>query len=132
MIRLLSTWLLVPLVAAALLAGCGSSSSSSSTSGSSTATTAGSSTSTAAQAPVPGSEAGACKQRVQRLPGLPAATRERLERICDRASSSDPNAVRKAAEEGCRELINASPLPNGAAKERALAACKNAGGSKSK
>jgi hypothetical protein len=37
---------------------------------------------------------------------------------------------RKAAEEACRELVNASPLPPGDAKDRALSACKNVGGAR--
>jgi hypothetical protein len=61
---------------------------------------------------------------------LEQGTRERLEAICQKAASGDVNAERKAAEEGCRELVKASLLPAGKARDRALAACKNAGGAK--
>jgi hypothetical protein len=67
---------------------------------------------------------------VQSLPHLKQSTKERLETICEKAASGDVNARRKAAEEACRELVNASPLPAGEARDRALAACKNAGGAK--
>jgi hypothetical protein len=72
----------------------------------------------------------ACKRGVQLLPHLPQSAKERLEAICEKAASGDVNTKRKAAEEACRELVNASPLPAGAAKERALAACKNVGAAK--
>lgn len=130
MVRPIATWLLAPLLAVALLAGCGSSSSSSSSSTSTSAATTGSTASTAAKLPQVASAVASCKQGVQRLPQLRASTRERLEQICEKAGSGDKQAVQKAAEEGCREIVNASPLPAGSAKDRALAACKHAGGSK--
>jgi len=65
---------------------------------------------------------------VQSLPHLRQSTKERLEKICEKAASSDAVEKRKAAVEACRELVNGSPLPAGKPKERALAACKNAGG----
>jgi hypothetical protein len=129
------------LAAAALLAGCGSSSSSSGSSAatsstpaatSSTATTPTSSTGTSTSSKVPGGgeAVAACKRGIQSLPHLQQKVTEKLEAICEKAASGDVNAKRKAAEEACRELVNASPLPAGEAKDRALAACKNAGGSK--
>jgi len=75
----------------------------------------------------PANAVAACKHGVQSLPHLKQSTKARLETICEKADA-DPNARRKAAEEACRELVNASPLPAGKAKERALAACKHAGG----
>jgi hypothetical protein len=149
--------LLPALTAAVLLAGCGSSSSSSSSSGSSAATTSTSSTATtsAPSAPAtaqtgstattatsptptstsPKSPGGAaavasCRHGVQSLPHLKQSIKEKLEEICQKAASGDVNAKRKAAQEACRELVNASPLPAGEARDRALAACKNAGGAK--
>jgi hypothetical protein len=71
-----------------------------------------------------------CKHGVEQLPTLRASTRAKLVKICDKAGSGDPNATRKAAEEACREIVNASPLPAGSAKDRALAGCKHAGTSK--
>ncbi len=138
MVRRLRISLPALLVAAALLAGCGSSSSSSSSPGSSAATSSTpassqtSSTATSTTSKVPGgTEAvAACKRGIQSLPHLQQKVTERLEAICEKAAGGDANAQRKAAEEACRELVNASPLPSGEAKNRALAACKNAGGAK--
>jgi hypothetical protein len=146
MVRRLHASLLPILAAAVLLAGCGSSSSSSSSSGSSaatsstpstaqtgsTATTPTSSTPTSTSPKLPGGAAAvaSCRHGVQSLPHLKQSTREKLEEICQKADSGDVNAKRKAAEEACRELVNASPLPAGEARDRALAACKNAGGAK--
>lgn len=149
MARRLHASLLPILAAAVLLAGCGSSSSSSSTSSSSssaatstpstaqtgsssTAPTPTSSTPTSTSSKLPGGAAAvaSCRHGVQSLPHLKQSTREKLEEICQKADSGDVNAKRKAAEEACRELVNASPLPAGEARDRALAACKNAGGAK--
>jgi hypothetical protein len=148
MARRLHASLLPALAAAVLLAGCGSSSSSSSSSGSSaatpstpstgqtgsssTATTPASSTPTSTSPKPPGGAAAvaSCRHGVQSLPHLKQGTKEKLEEICQKADSGDVNARRKAAEEACRELVNASPLPAGEARDRALAACKNAGGAK--
>ncbi len=60
------------------------------------------------------------------------STREKLEAICEKAASGDVNAKREAAEEACQELVNGSSLPAGKAKNRALAACKNAGRARAK
>jgi len=119
----------VLLAAAALLAGCGSSSSSSGSSAptSSTPTTG---TSTSPKLPGGADAVASCKRGIQSLPHLQQKVAEKLEAICEKAASGDVNAKRKAAEEACRELVNASPLPTGDAKNRALAACKNAGGAK--
>jgi hypothetical protein len=122
------------LAAAALLAGCGSSSSSSGSSAATSSTPATSSTGTSTSSKVPGgAEAvAACKRGIQSLPHLQQKVTERLEAICEKAASGDAGAQRQAAEEACRELVNASPLPPGGAKERALSACKNAGGTSAK
>jgi hypothetical protein len=150
MARRLHLSLLPALLAAVLLAGCGSSSSSSSSSsGSSAATPSTPSTSATAQtgstatsttsptptstsSKLPGGAAAvaSCRHGVQSLPHLKQSIREKLEEICQKAASGDVNARRKAAQEACRELVNASPLPAGEARDRALAACKNAGGAK--
>ena len=149
MVRRLRISLPALLVAAALLAGCGSSSSSSGSSAAtsstpattsstatattptgSTATTPTSSTGTSTSAKGGAEAVAACKRGIQSLPHLQQKVTERLEAICEKAAGGDANAQRKAAEEACRELVNASPLPSGEAKNRALAACKNAGGAK--
>jgi hypothetical protein len=134
MIRKLSMWLLVALVGGALLAGCGSSSSSSSQTSSApastTATTPTTSTSSSdsdkggsSSTPTGATAVARCREGVKAAASLPASTRSKLEEICNKAGSGDPDAVRKAAREACVELINVSPLPDGAAKEKALASC---------
>lgn len=148
MVRRLRISLPALLAAAALLAGCGSSSSSSGSSAATSSTPATSQTSSTATTPtnstgtsstgtstsskVPGgAEAvAACKRGIQSLPHLQQKVTEKLEAICEKAASGDASAQRKAAEEACRELVNASSLPAGEARNRALAACKNAGGAK--
>jgi hypothetical protein len=148
MARRLHASLLPALAAAVLLAGCGSSSSSSNSSGSSAATsstpstsqtgssstattpTSSTPTSTSPKLPRGAAAVASCRHGVQSLPHLKQSIKEKLEEICQKAASGDVNAKRKAAEEACRELVNASPLPAGEARDRALAACKNAGGAK--
>jgi hypothetical protein len=149
------------LLAAALLVGCGGSSNSSSSSSSgsisatsstpattqtsstatvttptsSTATTPTTSTGTSTSPKKsPGGAAGvaSCRHGVQSLPHLKQSTKEKLEELCQKADSSDVNAKRKAAEEACEALVSASPLPSGEARDRALAACKNAGRARAK
>jgi hypothetical protein len=95
-----------------------------------TGSTSSTGTSTKPHAPAGAAAVASCKRGVRSLPHLKQSTTERLETICEKAASGDVNAKRKAAEEACRELVNASPLPAGEAKERALAACRNAGGAK--
>ncbi len=145
MIRKLSTWLLVASVGGVLVAGCGSSSSSSSQTSSTPAATTSATTTSPATTTTPtttpsttggsdkggssGSQSGAaavaqCKQGVQAATTLSASVKSKLLAICEKAGSGDPNAVRKAAQEVCAELINASPIPAGPAKEKALASCK--------
>jgi hypothetical protein len=124
------TWLLAALIAGVLLAGCGSSSST--TSSAAPATTAAaattSSTPSATITPVGGAAAvAACKQAIQAQTTLPAGAKSKLEAICAKAASGDQAAVRKAAQEVCEEVVNKSAVPAGAAREQALAACKQAG-----
>jgi hypothetical protein len=129
-LRLLS--LLSALLLVALLVGCGSSSSSSTGSTDSSSSSGSSSTASTSSTKLPAvsSAVASCKHGVEQLPTLRASTRARLVEICDKAGSGDPNATRKAAEEACREIVNASPLPAGSAKERALDGCKHVGASK--
>jgi ABC-type glycerol-3-phosphate transport system substrate-binding protein len=134
MIRRLSPTALALLAAGALLAGCGSSSSSSSGGSSSSTASTSSSSSTASTASAPAAKSpkvaaavAQCKQGVKVLPTLPQATKSRLESICDKAASNDPKAVRTASREACEEIVKASPLPAGTARDRALSGCKSAG-----
>lgn len=138
MIRKLSSAPLVALACAALCAGCGSSSSSSS----STAATGASTSSTSSTAPgaatTPSSTTTTgggklspaavqrCKSGVNVLPTLPQKTKRKLETICDKAASGNPAVIGAAAREGCEEIVRASPVPPGAARDRALAGCKSA------
>jgi hypothetical protein len=132
------TWLLAALIAAALLAGCGSSSSTTSSAAPATSsaapatsTPAASSTPSATTTPAVGSAGAAavaaCKQAIQAQTTLPAGAKSKLEAVCAKAANGDQAAVRKAAEEVCEEVVNKSNVPAGAAREQALAACKSAG-----
>jgi hypothetical protein len=123
-----SKWLAVALVGGLFVAGCGSSSSSSSstTSSSTPATTATKSTSSITVPTGPGvaQAVAACKSVVQKAPTLSAATKAKIEGICEKAGTN-PAAARTAAKEVCIEVVNASPIPSGSIKEKALAACKS-------
>ena len=143
MIRELSKWLVVALVGSVFIAGCGSSSNSTSSSQSSstpapssaaggttsstpvtTGTTSTAPTSTPSAAGVAQAVA-ACKSIITRAPTLSAATKAKVEDICNKAASGDLAGARAAAKEVCAEVINASPIP-GPAKAQALAACQHA------
>lgn len=129
MIPRLTTWLAVALTGGVLLTGCGSSTSTTSTSQSTStaaATTASSGTAVPAVANNPAVQqaVAACKHGVQSASGLSSNTKAKIEGICDKAGSGDENAAKEAARELCIELVNASPLPAGSIKERAIAECK--------
>jgi len=138
MFRQSSKRLVVALVGAVFIAGCGSSSSttssqSNSTSAPSSATTSSTpastaTTSTSPTIPSSGSAGVAdavaeCKSVIQREPTLSASLKAKVEGICNKAASGNLNGARAAAKEVCVEIINASPIPS-AAKAQALAACK--------
>jgi hypothetical protein len=122
MIRKLCAVQPVVLAAAALLVGCGSSSSTAKTGGSTSST----STPTTAAGNLSARDVKRCKHGVSVLPALSQATKSRLEAICEKAASGDRAAARTAAREACEEIIKASPLPAGRARDRALAGCKDA------
>jgi hypothetical protein len=130
--RTLFTWLLIPLAAGILLAGCGSSSSSTSGSTpSTTATTSSTSPSTTSTTGTTASPATAtavesCKRGTKAIPTLSSSTRSKIERICEKAGTGDVAATRVAAREVCEEIVKASPLPEGSAKQHAVAGCKAA------
>ena len=140
MIRQRSRWLVVVVVGSVFIAGCGSSSSSSTSSQSSSpaATTARlrhppgprlSTPSTTPGAPSSAAVADAvaeCKSVIKEAPTLGASTKAKVEAICNKAADGDLAGARAAAKEVCEEVINASPIPAGAVKEHALAACKAA------
>jgi hypothetical protein len=135
MIRQRSRWLVVVVIGSMFIAGCGSSSSSSSTSSqsSSPAATSGTTTSTPSTTTsgAPGSAAVAdavaeCKSVIKEAPTLGASTKAKVEAICNKAADGDLAGARAAAKEVCEEVINSSPIPAGAIKEHALAACKAA------
>jgi hypothetical protein len=143
MIRELSKWLVVALVGSVFIAGCGSGSNSTSSSQSSstpapsgaaggqtsstpatTGTTSTAPTSTPSAAGVAQAVA-VCKSIITRASTLSAATKAKVEGICNKAASGDLAGARAAAKEVCAEVINASPIP-GPAKAQALAACQHA------
>jgi hypothetical protein len=64
----------------------------------------------------------ACK-RLQVPPTITANARIKLDAICEKAVGG--NAPHKVVQELCTELVNASPIPAGPAKERALERCKS-------
>jgi hypothetical protein len=130
----LATLPVVALLAAALLAGCGSSSSTTKSAAPATAPAAGAtapSTTGAPAATTPtagGAQAvAACKQAIQAQTSLPASAKSKLEAVCGKAASGDQAAVRKVAQEVCEEVIKQSAVPAGPTREQALAACKRAG-----
>ena len=142
MIRRRSSWLVGVLLCGALFAGCGSSSSSSTSTQSSTPASTASTASTTSSTPASTSTStstpsrihlsGAklaqavaiCKQQIKAQSTLPAGAKSKLEAVCEKAAKGDTAAVRQAAKEICEEVVNSSKVPAGAAKERALAACK--------
>ncbi len=117
MIRMLSTWLAVALGGGALLAGCGGSSTSSSQS---TPTP----TATAVKVPTGQQAVELCKHAVQVQPSISASAKSKLEQACGKAGSGGQAALQEVAKQVCVELVNASHIPAGAAKERALSVCR--------
>jgi uncharacterized protein YceK len=133
--RTLSTWLLIPLAAAALLAGCGSSSSSSSSSSGSTPSTTATASSTtpsttsatgATKNPAAATAVESCRRGAKAIPTLSSSTRSKIEAICEKAGTGDVAATRVAAVEVCEAIVKASPLPEGSVKHHAIERCKSA------
>ena len=116
----LFTLLVVALAGGVLAAGCGSSS---------TSTTTSTQTSTTPPPLTPAQVAQAqasCRQRVQSASSLSASAKAKLEKLCSQAQSTDPAAIRKATQEACLTILEASHVPAGAARERAVALCRAA------
>jgi hypothetical protein len=110
----LSTWMIVALAATVLIAGCRSSGGSTTTVNSQTAVPPGNAQQAVAS----------CEQAVRSLHTISASAKAKLEAICKKAGSGGQAGLQNVAHEVCIELLNASHVPAGAAKEKALAACK--------
>jgi len=118
-------WLVASLLCTALIAGCGSSSSSSTTTSTSTPPAPAAASGAASSNPNVQQAVALCKQEIQaEAKSIPAASKAKLEAICQKAASGDTAAVKQVAREVCEEVINGSAVPGGPAKEQALAACK--------
>ena len=148
MMRTLSTWFIFAAAATALMAGCGGkSTSTSSTGGSSSSTSTPSSSTSTAHAPTGSVSPGpsgtsatgtiaqqqhaigkhavaSCKSAIQAQTSIPASAKAKLEAICGKAATGSKEALEAVAHEECVALVSATPLPNAAAKQRALAICK--------
>ncbi len=70
-----------------------------------------------------GQQSAACKRTIQKQLKLSTSAKAELEAFCDKATSGNPAALQKVAQQACAVLVKAS-VPAGAARERALAACK--------
>jgi hypothetical protein len=68
----------------------------------------------------------ACKQQIQAQPNVSDDVKADLEEICEEAASGDEQAVREASKEVCTKLVEEN-VPEGPAREQALAACDQAG-----
>ena len=68
----------------------------------------------------------ACKQQIGAQPGISEDVKTDLEEICEKAASGDEQAVQDATKEVCVKLIEEN-VPEGPAREQALAACDQAG-----
>lgn len=128
------------LVAGAVVVGCGDDDNSSDNTGASTPaeTSGGSGDETATEESGGGSGGGAnpsnpqveqaveaCKQQIGAQPGISADVKADLEEICEKAASGDEQAVQDATKEVCVKLIEEN-VPEGPAREQALAACDQA------
>jgi len=109
----LSTGLIVALLGGALLVGCGSSSKSKSSTAATSATGQVS----------PQQRVEACKRIAQAPSALPASTKAKLLKTCERVGTSTA-AEREFVHEACEAL--ASREPAGAPRNRALAVCRRA------
>jgi hypothetical protein len=108
----LSTWLVVALAAGALMAGCGSSSSATAPSGT-------------AIPPANAQQAVAsCEQAVRSQQTISASAKAKLEAICKKAAGGGQAGLQNVAREVCIELLDASHVPAGEQRVKALAACK--------
>lgn len=110
----LSKWVVVALAAAVLMAGCGSSGGSTTTVTNQTAIPSGSAQQAVAS----------CEDAVRSQHTISASAKAKLEAICKKAGSGGQAGLQNVAHEVCIELLEAAHVPAGAAKDKALAACK--------
>jgi hypothetical protein len=116
MIGRLSTPLLLAVLGAALLAGCGKSS----TTTTSVTTNPGVATSGTGHAPTANQEVALCQRAIERIKTLPASAKTRLKSSCEKAGTSE-TAKRQVVHEVCAEM--ALQLPSAAARARAQKIC---------
>ena len=118
------------LVAGALVAGCGGDDNKSDSSSASTPTTdtggSGGSSGGSSSNPQVKQAVEACKQQIAAQPGIDASVKADLTKICEKAASGDEQAVRDATKQVCTKLVEAN-VPDGPARDQALAACDQAG-----
>jgi hypothetical protein len=62
-----------------------------------------------------------CKQSIAAQPTISDDVKGKLDKVCDKIT--DANGVAAAVKEVCTTIINESNVPDGAAKDQALAAC---------
>lgn len=111
-----TTLLAVVLGGVALVAGCGSSSSTSSSQTNPPTTVA--------KLPSGQQAVELCKHAIQQLSSISASAKARLEPSCGKAASGTQASQQQITKDVCVELVNASHIPAGAARERALTVCK--------
>ena len=111
-----TTLLAIALGCTALVAGCGSSGSSSSSQTTPPAPVA--------KAPTGQQAVELCKKAIQRLPSISASEKVKLVPSCDKAASGSQAAQQQITKQVCVALVDASHIPAGAARERALTVCK--------
>ena len=121
--RKLSTGLVVALLGGASLVGCGSSGKSTTTSTASTTPAATGGTGSAARALSPVQRVENCQRIVHAPSNLPASTKAKLLKICERVGTST-TAQHEVTRETCVAL--ALQQPAGAVRERALRICRRA------
>jgi len=66
----------------------------------------------------------ACKHSIQAQPSIPASAKAKIEQACAKIASGTPAAVQEVVKTECVELVNATHVPAGPARERALSVCK--------
>ncbi len=110
------------LAAAVPFAGCGGGSSTSSPTAPAGSATAPAGSGSGVNGTTAGVAAvGACKGAVQ-AQSISAATKHKLEAICEKAASGNIQDIKRTAEQACQELVR-SRIPAGSTQETALARC---------
>jgi len=65
-----------------------------------------------------------CKKAIHAETSISSSAKAKLLVICEKAKSGSKADLEKVAHEECVALVEATPLPNAAAKQRALTICK--------